>query len=298
MGSPSRPLPSEEFPQALRQIMAAQSVEWVELAIHRWISEQAAQFDSHPAIAILTPTDDGFALAGYSSGRVATQEAREALGTEFAAHASRVIPQGPHASIGKSITEGDCQKVFKQLESFLEWAGLLKVAFEGGSALVRGYNLGSDDSINVVILPPGSEFSPTSLLVFQEISLRQSQRLKRIIDSYRRDQLLQVNEGARAEREMVRPATREDISPRPKARRSPQKAVVDVREKPVLSTSEAASVVGVSRATLARMFDRGEISGFRVPGSKIRRIPREALDAYLAENSGLGNPDAPPTDAA
>jgi excisionase family DNA binding protein len=55
--------------------------------------------------------------------------------------------------------------------------------------------------------------------------------------------------------------------------------------KNVYTTGEAAKVCGVSQQTIIRCFDRGELRGFRVPGSKFRRIPLEQLKAFMRENS-------------
>jgi len=45
----------------------------------------------------------------------------------------------------------------------------------------------------------------------------------------------------------------------------------------VFSTAEAARICGLSTMTIIRRFDAGMIRGYRLPGSKFRRIPREAL---------------------
>src|SRR5881398_754031 len=47
--------------------------------------------------------------------------------------------------------------------------------------------------------------------------------------------------------------------------------------KTVFTTGEAAKVCKVSQQTIIRCFDNGQLKGFRVPGSRFRRIPREAL---------------------
>lgn len=49
----------------------------------------------------------------------------------------------------------------------------------------------------------------------------------------------------------------------------------------LLTTGEAARICGLSRQTLIRSFDRGDLEGFRVPGSRSRRIPRAALLRFL-----------------
>ncbi|MCX5690162.1 MAG: helix-turn-helix domain-containing protein, partial [Planctomycetota bacterium] len=47
--------------------------------------------------------------------------------------------------------------------------------------------------------------------------------------------------------------------------------------KKVFTTGEAALVCGLSQQTIIRCFDAGRLTGFRVPGSKFRRIPRDEL---------------------
>ena len=55
--------------------------------------------------------------------------------------------------------------------------------------------------------------------------------------------------------------------------------------KTVFTTGEAAEICGVSQQTIIRCFDNGKLKGFRVPGSRFRRIPREALVLFMKENS-------------
>jgi excisionase family DNA binding protein len=54
--------------------------------------------------------------------------------------------------------------------------------------------------------------------------------------------------------------------------------------KTVFTTGEAAKICKVSQQTIIRCFDNGQLKGFRVPGSKFRRIPREALYKFMKEN--------------
>ena len=60
--------------------------------------------------------------------------------------------------------------------------------------------------------------------------------------------------------------------------------------KTVFTTGEAAKVCKVSQQTIIRCFDNGSLKGFRVPGSRFRRIPRDLLFQFMQEN-GLP-PDA------
>lgn len=54
--------------------------------------------------------------------------------------------------------------------------------------------------------------------------------------------------------------------------------------KTVFTTGEAAKICKVSQQTIIRCFDSGQLRGFRVPGSRFRRIPRESLYAFMKEN--------------
>jgi excisionase family DNA binding protein len=55
--------------------------------------------------------------------------------------------------------------------------------------------------------------------------------------------------------------------------------------KDLFTTGEAAEVCRVSQQTIIRCFDAGRLEGFRVPGSKFRRIPRQSLIKFMRENS-------------
>ncbi len=55
--------------------------------------------------------------------------------------------------------------------------------------------------------------------------------------------------------------------------------------KTVFTTGEAAKICKVSQQTIIRCFDSGQLKGFRVPGSRFRRIPRECLYAFMKENN-------------
>ena len=54
--------------------------------------------------------------------------------------------------------------------------------------------------------------------------------------------------------------------------------------KTVFTTGEAAEICKVSQQTIIRCFDSGRLKGFRVPGSRFRRIPREALIQFMKDN--------------
>jgi len=68
-------------------------------------------------------------------------------------------------------------------------------------------------------------------------------------------------------------------------KRSKQNA--DMRElanKDVFTTGEAAVICNVSQQTIIRCFDSGRLNGFRVPGSRFRRIPRAELVRFMRTN--------------
>ncbi|MEO1129656.1 MAG: response regulator [Planctomycetota bacterium] len=55
-------------------------------------------------------------------------------------------------------------------------------------------------------------------------------------------------------------------------------------DKKVFTTGEAAEICKVSQQTIIRCFDSGRLNGFRVPGSRFRRIPRDELVRFMREN--------------
>ena len=54
--------------------------------------------------------------------------------------------------------------------------------------------------------------------------------------------------------------------------------------KTVFTTGEAAKICKVSQQTIIRCFDSGQLKGFRVPGSRFRRIPRDQLYSFMRDN--------------
>jgi len=58
----------------------------------------------------------------------------------------------------------------------------------------------------------------------------------------------------------------------------------NLRHKSVFTTGEAADICGLSQQTIIRCFDNGQLNGFRVPGSKFRRIPRDKLLKFMKDN--------------
>jgi excisionase family DNA binding protein len=55
--------------------------------------------------------------------------------------------------------------------------------------------------------------------------------------------------------------------------------------KDLFTTGEAAEICKISQQTIIRCFDAGKLEGFRVPGSKFRRIPRQSLVKFMKEHS-------------
>jgi excisionase family DNA binding protein len=54
--------------------------------------------------------------------------------------------------------------------------------------------------------------------------------------------------------------------------------------KELFTTGEAADICRVSQQTIIRCFDSGRLEGFRVPGSRFRRIPRDSLMKFMKGN--------------
>ena len=54
--------------------------------------------------------------------------------------------------------------------------------------------------------------------------------------------------------------------------------------KTVYTTGEVARICSISQQTVIRCFDSGRLRGFRVPGSRFRRIPRDRLVSFMKDN--------------
>jgi excisionase family DNA binding protein len=54
--------------------------------------------------------------------------------------------------------------------------------------------------------------------------------------------------------------------------------------KNLFTTGEAAEICNISQQTIIRCFDSGRLDGFRIPGSRFRRIPRENLVKFMKDN--------------
>ena len=53
------------------------------------------------------------------------------------------------------------------------------------------------------------------------------------------------------------------------------------REKDILTTGEVAKICNVAPRTVSKWFDSGQLRGYRIPGSKNRRIPLNALIRFM-----------------
>jgi two-component system, OmpR family, response regulator len=60
--------------------------------------------------------------------------------------------------------------------------------------------------------------------------------------------------------------------------------ITSIATKRIFTTGEAASLCKVSQQTIIRCFDAGRLTGFKVPGSKFRRIPRDELLRFMKQN--------------
>lgn len=55
-------------------------------------------------------------------------------------------------------------------------------------------------------------------------------------------------------------------------------------EKDVLTTGEVAKICNVAPRTVSKWFDSGALKGYRIPGSKDRRIPVSQLTKFMKEH--------------
>ena len=57
------------------------------------------------------------------------------------------------------------------------------------------------------------------------------------------------------------------------------------RAKDILTTGEVAKICNVAPRTVSKWFDSGQLRGYRIPGSKDRRIPLNALVKFMKQHS-------------
>jgi excisionase family DNA binding protein len=56
-------------------------------------------------------------------------------------------------------------------------------------------------------------------------------------------------------------------------------------DKDVLTTGEVAKICNVASRTVSKWFDSGQLKGYRIPGSKDRRIPVSTLLAFMRKHN-------------
>ncbi|MHC5017975.1 MAG: helix-turn-helix domain-containing protein, partial [Planctomycetota bacterium] len=54
-----------------------------------------------------------------------------------------------------------------------------------------------------------------------------------------------------------------------------------MRKKDVLTTGQVAQLCNVAPRTVTKWFDSGQLGGYRIPGSKDRRIPQSELIRFM-----------------
>lgn len=75
-----------------------------------------------------------------------------------------------------------------------------------------------------------------------------------------------------------------EYSPRSRKTNRNGSIMTATQPKEVYTTGEVAQICKVSQQTVIRCFDSGRLKGFRVPGSRFRRIPRDALVSFMKNN--------------
>ncbi len=58
-----------------------------------------------------------------------------------------------------------------------------------------------------------------------------------------------------------------------------------LNDKDVLTTGEVAKICNVASRTVSKWFDSGQLKGYRIPGSKDRRIPVSNLLAFMRKHN-------------
>ena len=57
------------------------------------------------------------------------------------------------------------------------------------------------------------------------------------------------------------------------------------RQKDILTTGEVAKICNVAPRTVSKWFDSGQLRGYRIPGSKDRRIPLNSLIRFMKSHN-------------
>src|SRR5690242_15504400 len=65
---------------------------------------------------------------------------------------------------------------------------------------------------------------------------------------------------------------------------APERSLM-ARNKEVLTTGEVARICKVAPRTVTKWFDSGQLRGYRIPGSKDRRIPVNQLVRFMRQNN-------------
>jgi excisionase family DNA binding protein len=61
--------------------------------------------------------------------------------------------------------------------------------------------------------------------------------------------------------------------------------MTETRTKDVLTTGEVAKICNVAPRTVSKWFDSGALTGYRIPGSKDRRIPLNQLIRFMKQHN-------------
>jgi excisionase family DNA binding protein len=75
-----------------------------------------------------------------------------------------------------------------------------------------------------------------------------------------------------------------DTRPAPD-RTAAERNELGTRQKDVLTTGEVAKICSVAPRTVSKWFDSGQLAGYRIPGSKDRRIPLNQLIKFMKEHN-------------
>jgi excisionase family DNA binding protein len=67
--------------------------------------------------------------------------------------------------------------------------------------------------------------------------------------------------------------------------RHQEKMMTDTKAKDVLTTGEVAKICNVAPRTVSKWFDSGALTGYRIPGSKDRRIPLNQLIRFMKQHN-------------
>jgi len=80
---------------------------------------------------------------------------------------------------------------------------------------------------------------------------------------------------------LIHEATRRFVTPN---QLKELKAMMNPFDKEVLTTGEVAKICNVAARTVSKWFDSGKIDGYRIPGSRDRRIPVQSLMHFMQEH--------------